>query len=227
MTDVAKTWAQTKRARWEQRAFLPPLGNLTIEDLPEALRAQVRMWLATATQDADHGKGLFIYGPPGTGNTTAAALVLREALRGAASQRWLGYCPPDDPDWSASSTWPAVPGLFMPLHTLLRTYYDKIRGDETAETVMYRIFCDGPRWRRTKLLVLDDVGKEYDSGSGFSKASLHALLRDRYWKGCPTIVTTNLSPDDFEIEYGPAMGSFIYEAYDHVAASGKDRRRKK
>jgi DNA replication protein DnaC len=64
-----------------------------------------------------------------------------------------------------------------------------------------------------RVLVLDDVGKEHQSGSGWQRNMLHHILRTRFNNGLPTIVTTNLPVKTWESTYGGATESFIHEAF--------------
>jgi DNA replication protein DnaC len=75
-----------------------------------------------------------------------------------------------------------------------------------------------------RVLVLDDLGKEY-KGSGFNDASFDEILRSRYDRALPTIVTTNVMRDDWKHQYGEAMGSFAFEAFRRVEIIGEDRRK--
>jgi DNA replication protein DnaC len=74
-----------------------------------------------------------------------------------------------------------------------------------------------------RVLVLDDLGKEY--GSEYNNAAFDEVLRSRYDKGLPTIITTNVLRNDWERQYGAAMGSFAFEAFHRVAILGKDLRK--
>jgi DNA replication protein DnaC len=76
-----------------------------------------------------------------------------------------------------------------------------------------------------RVLVLDDLGKE--ATSEYNVAGFDELLRTRYDKGLPTIVTTNLERSQWKTKYGTAMGSFVYEAFNRVIIEGKDLRRNK
>lgn len=57
--------------------------------------------------------------------------------------------------------------------------------DELFETV-----------RNTPLLILDDLGTQ--TSTAWAQEKLYQILNHRYNKGLPTVVTTNLSPDDIE-----------------------------
>jgi DNA replication protein DnaC len=49
--------------------------------------------------------------------------------------------------------------------------------------------------------------------SGWQKNMLHHVLRTRFNNGLPTIVTTNISRDNWSATYGDATGSFAKEAF--------------
>ena len=57
--------------------------------------------------------------------------------------------------------------------------------DELFETV-----------RNTPLLILDDLGSQ--TSTEWAKEKLYQILNHRYNKGLPTVITTNLSPDEIE-----------------------------
>lgn len=67
-----------------------------------------------------------------------------------------------------------------------------------------------------RVLVIDDVGKEHSSGSGWQRTMLHHILRTRFNNGLPTIVTTNLPVKSWDAAYGDATGSFIHEAFTTI-----------
>jgi DNA replication protein DnaC len=78
-------------------------------------------------------------------------------------------------------------------------------------------------WMNVRVLVLDDLGKEY--GSKYDDTSFDEILRARYDKALPTIITTNVSRDKWASQYGEAMGSFAHEAFTRVRIIGEDRRK--
>jgi DNA replication protein DnaC len=76
----------------------------------------------------------------------------------------------------------------------------------------------------SSLVVLDDIGQEHRTVSGFTESSLHELLRVRYEAARPTIVTTNVS--DFEGTYGTSFDSFRHDAFGKsVIIAGADMRK--
>lgn len=78
---------------------------------------------------------------------------------------------------------------------------------------------------RTPLLIWDDVGQEYDSGSGWNGQQINSILRTRHGAGRPTIVTSNFAPDDWAARYNEALFSFAHEAFDGLSLAGEDMRR--
>jgi DNA replication protein DnaC len=68
-----------------------------------------------------------------------------------------------------------------------------------------------------RVLVIDDVGKEHMSGSGWQKTMLHHVLRTRFNNGLPTIVTSNIPLEAWGAVYGPATESFAREAFVPIA----------
>lgn len=92
------------------------------------------------------------------------------------------------------------------------------------------------KWYRHKidsahLLVLDDVGKEMVSGSGFNndfaRLTMDNLIRTRTQQGRATVVTTNLSEGDMRQVYGPALISLLSEQSVCIDVFGDDYRSKK
>jgi DNA replication protein DnaC len=77
-------------------------------------------------------------------------------------------------------------------------------------------------WLNVRILVIDDLGKEY--GSKYDDTSFDEILRLRYDKGLPTIVTTNVSLENWEAQYKEAMASFAHEAFVRVPIIGSDLR---
>lgn len=77
-------------------------------------------------------------------------------------------------------------------------------------------------WLNVRILVIDDLGKEY--GSKYDDSSFDEILRLRYDKALPTIVTTNVTLENWEAEYKEAMASFAHEAFVRVPIIGSDLR---
>lgn len=173
------------------------------------------------------GKGLLFDGLPGMGKTTHAVTVLMEFVRQLS----------DDSD-TAMKVLHAKPdnfGIkFRPVYYLTMTELLQKKkamfdadADERRELHREMEGFHGRAkedWLNVRILVLDDLGKEY--GSKYDDFSFDDILRARYDKGLPTIVTTNKALEIWGNEYSGAMGSFAHEAFRRVRLKGEDMRKK-
>lgn len=196
-----------RREVWVKRANLPLRGGeftFTWDRVHKQVRDECQAWAANVASGAV-GPGLLLYGAPGQGKTSAAALTLYDALMKGTDAPY-GRCP----GHVASR-----PGYFIAFADFIRTYKKSWEPDqqEASRLIDDLFYSSTDTWERAKILVLDDVGKEYVSGTGFSIHVLHDLLRSRWDKGALTIITTNTLPENFGEVYGDAMGSFIHEAF--------------
>lgn len=57
-------------------------------------------------------------------------------------------------------------------------------------------------YRRTKLLVLDDLGLEHDDAGGWAVGNIQALIVERFDDAKLTVMTTNLDAETFKKRYG-------------------------
>lgn len=151
------------------------------------------------------GLGIMLVGEPGHGKTTLASVALQELIRTMPFET-------------------KQPGLFMDYPKFLRYQKSSWEQDEAKEDLIERVYGD------TKdpidIFILDDLGKEYRTSTGWAENTFDALLRSRFNSGLPTIVTTNVPLKKWGIVYGEAMGSFAHEAFIPVAVEYiKDRRK--
>lgn len=72
------------------------------------------------------------------------------------------------------------------------------------------------------LLVIDDLGKE--RRSEWSEMILYDVINGRYEDYMPTIITTNLDPEEVKERFGEAVLSRIIEMCTGVVMQGKDVR---
>jgi DNA replication protein DnaC len=150
------------------------------------------------------GLGLALVGLPGHGKTTLASVALQELIR----------------TMPVSSN---HPGLFMDYPKYLRLEKESWTDPEAKELIQK---VNGDVKESIPLFILDDLGKEYRTASGWSENMFDAVLRSRFNAGLPTIVTTNVKFSKWRATYGAAMESFAHEAFmwvDIESESG-DRR---
>lgn len=86
------------------------------------------------------------------------------------------------------------------------------------DTYTLDLLCDAD------LLILDDLGMEF--ATTFTNSALYTVINTRICKGLPTIISTNLSPDDLRDKYHESIVSRIVGTFDILEFLGKDIRQK-
>lgn len=168
--------------------------------------------------EARSGLGIMLSGEPGHGKTTLASVALQELIRTIPLEVF-----------TPATSMPIRLGRFMDYPKLLRTQKEAFHDEELQDEVK-AFYGDSPRKEENvQVFVLDDLGKEYRTSTGWAENQFDALLRSRFNSGLPTIVTTNVPLKDWGNVYGESMGSFAHEAFiPLVIESDKgDRRRGK
>lgn len=168
----------------------------------------------------DMSRGIIFYGRPGRGKTTIAVHTLLEVFARVEPERFA----------RTDGLFTTTPGMYMTHANFVQNEKNCWNPVEekaiAAQDLSDRLHCEALRAvDNVQVLVLDDVGKEHSGKSDFTQNVLHRLIRSRYDAASPTIITTNLSPDNWESMYGEATDSFIYQAFDMVKVGGPDRRR--
>jgi DNA replication protein DnaC len=157
-----------------QMRIYPELVNRLIapwnpERAADATDEEIKDW------DRFWGQSWFLWGPVGRGKSGLAAGYVRQ---------WL------DPDYGEPSgvVWYAVPHLLGELRdTISRksSWWRSARGKVTEGDIIRR--C-----REAALLVLDDLGAEQVTGSGFVEDRLYQIIDGRHSDMSPTFFTSNL-----------------------------------
>lgn len=217
------------RSRWVRRAGIPErfLGS-TLDGLsPYAMHAEVmsaaRSWIgAVAAGEVVRspgsprcGLGLALVGPPGAGKSRLAATLLQELAACAGSDAWHCVTTPTMPIRYAS---------YVDVLSAMQSGYD---GEQEFAYLAERMFGACPAEDAIQVLVVDDLGKEHRSATGWSQGVFERLLRSRFDRGFPTIVTTNVHRDRWSDAYGESLDSFAHEALESlvILSPGGDRRR--
>jgi DNA replication protein DnaC len=190
-------------------------------DIEESDLEKIKKWLDAvkdkkvirATGSPGCGKGLMFWGTPGHGKTTLSLAILQEIL---------STFPMDAFDVAVNS--PLIrPAYFATFNDILDLKGSMIEGPTDDEAVIYQGMlgeCKNDAYN-IRVLIIDDIGKEHASLSGWQKNLLHHVLRTRFNNGLPTIVTTNIELEDWASLYGDATESFANEAFRYLPINSK------
>lgn len=80
------------------------------------------------------------------------------------------------------------------------------------------------RVRNAGVLLIDDLGREHKGARTIADSTLEEVIRHRVQQSMPTILTTNLTPEEIRTGYGGHVMSVLYECSELVEFSGPDRR---
>lgn len=79
--------------------------------------------------------------------------------------------------------------------------------------------------RKVYALAIDDLGREYSDQHGRWLAEIDLLIDDRHEMRLPTVITSNLSPEEFRQRYGERIADRIRQMGLVVLCSGESLRR--
>lgn len=222
------------KARWLTKFSNIPTRFLGVEfsDLQVSTPIDIELWIDQVLDSqvikkagnlTTSGKGLLFDGGPGIGKTSFAVIAAEEVI----------YRLPDDLDAIASLF--GYEGEFIRSRPIYYLTYPEFLTKKKAtfdasgnEKYMLMQEIEGFHGRATddsynvRILILDDLGKEY--GSAYDNAAFDEVLRARYDRALPTIVTTNVLLENWEAVYRSAMASFANEAFYRVPIIGIDQR---
>ena len=213
-----------RRKAWVKTASIPKarlgwtLGDCT--DAPETALKPVKSWLKLALEGeyilkaggAKCGRGILFYGEPGRGKTTIALALIQEIMTTFPIEAFM-------PQEGKVIIRPCYFSTFNSLLDLKGKLMDNPTDSE--ETLYEGILGEAKDDAyNVRVLVIDDIGKEHTTLSGWQSNMLHHVLRTRFNNGLPTIVTSNIEKEDWAASYGEATGSFIKEAFLYIPVNG-------
>jgi DNA replication protein DnaC len=142
----------------------------------------------------EQGRGLYFWGPVGSGKTHAATVVVNELI-----DRYL------------------VETLFLNVPEAMGRFRQAIGDPQNTDGVTLL-----ERMKRVELLVLDDLGIEKPSAWGTEL--LYRVVDERWRERRPLLVTSVLSPAGLALRYSPQIASRMGGCCEPLWLTGEDRR---
>ncbi len=172
----------------------PPVADMARDPQARIAVEAVRQYIAELSGNVAEGRGLWIEGDVGTGKTTLAMLVSKQAIEAGHSV--------------------AIYSLPRLLARIRRTY------DGDAGELSYLEFFR--RLTSVDLLHIDDLGAE--KRSDWVLEQLYAIVDERYASNRSMLVTTNLEVTALEEQIGERTVSRLAEMCETLPMYGDDRR---
>lgn len=207
----AVAWEATKAERlarqWELHSGIPVrFRHMCFEDNPNLTDGTSNPGLLDRLQTADVATASwYLWGGLGRGKTAIAA---------AYAWRYLQVT-------GESVRYQSTPALLSELRSTYGTYphlrpWERTDGDAYGDPYSDRAATDAPpssvqravesdvmgRYQRAGLLVLDDIGVEQVTGSGWAEDRMYQLISERHDQHRPAVFTSNLPLEDLGRRYG-------------------------
>lgn len=178
--------------------------DITIESIekrgvPIVLRPQfdqVKRYISHIDEHMREGKGLILVGPVGTMKTTMAVAVLRHVIDNKQA------------------------GFFIPMVSLLDMINENERRQKYSRDLVAMPLEE--KIRNTPLLVLDDLGAEYDHA--WVQCKVDSIITERFNRMKTTIITTNLRRDEIKDRYQSRIFDRLRSSNIMVTFTGKSQR---
>lgn len=165
---------------------------------------------------ADTGKpALLLQGDPGLGKTMLGAATLNEFQKNLRFRSQSGR--EAHPDVLKVLRQQRLPVYFIQLAELIAMHlrcfklHDLLMRDVLDDPIEYleldQLLQDLKN--KVEVLVIDDVGKEHRTSSGFAEDAFDLLVRTRHNEGLRTIYTTNVPLYRWSSQYSESMRSLI------------------
>jgi DNA replication protein DnaC len=172
----------------------PPVSDMVSNVETKGAVNEVQAFVDDLDEKLASGRGLWLFGDPGTGKTTLAMLISKAALKAGHSV--------------------AIYSLPKLLARIRQTYDSEPGGDS------YLAFFE--RLTSVDLLHIDDLGAE--KRSDWVLEQLYALVNERYEARRSILLTSNLGTDALKDQIGVRTVSRLSEICEPIPLFGADRR---
>lgn len=182
-------------------------------DENQRLLEQVMGYCDNLPENLKRGRGLTLAGQPGRGKTMLANLVLNAAYEQGYSN-----------DAIDMSTFVSLFQQKFELNSVIHG----MGSDMAPEIYTHWMGLNDRLLDLRKVIqfaLFDDVGREYNSGTGWSNTQFDWYVRYRYNHALPTIITTNVPIPAWAERYSPSMESFLHESTTVLRFGGADYRK--
>ena len=149
---------------------------------------KVKSYVINYDENKKQGTGLYIFGDLGVGKTTLATIACHEVFK-----KRLGNLEVLDVSCITFSE-------------LLQVCRDKMKNYADRLTYNKLIKCD--------LVMVDNLGNEYqwksEEAGNFASSQFDEFLKQRTGNNRPTIITSNIKPEELGEKYGQVIQDLIY-----------------
>jgi DNA replication protein DnaC len=154
---------------------------------------RIRQQIA-AEEEWAPGTSILLVGPPGSGKSVRASSLLRSAIAQGASGKWVSADDYVEMIKDSFDSGGLLPSMYTSPHLVkyIKGVFD--------------------------VLVIDGLGEE--RRTEFATHELGSLIRTRYERMKPTIITTTLVPSDIKARYGVRLASALADM-TMVVTSGR------
>lgn len=185
------------------------IGDFEIRDPSHSQAVEaVKKYMEAIKDHRKHAYGLFLTGPSGVGKTFLASMVLKCAQAEGFSIEAMEFA------------------TYVNMHHRMFRYDSQVRaGYSDAVEDFHGIDVQVRRMHnRIDFVLFDDIGREHESGSGWSNEQLFDIFRYRFNRGKPTIFTTNKSMPELKSRYSEGFTSLLHGATRIILVEGEDYR---